>query len=155
QPGRWNMVSVPLKPAHIYTLPHMFSYEGSYVSRDTMIFGKGYWAKPFDSLVSYEGTSIYADTLTVTHGWNMIGTISKAIARTSIGTVPDNIIVSSIFGYDGANYLSADTLYPGRAYWVKAHQSGTLILSSSGSAGAGNPITVVSASDLPPPPPDQ
>ncbi len=125
--GRWNMVSIPFIPGYVQKLPSMFSYEGHYIRRDTMVYGRGYWAKP-DSVVTYEGANVPTDTVTLRIGWNMIGTLWKEVARTDVMTMPDSIIISHLFGFDGAAYIFADTLYPGKAYWVKAKQAGKLIL---------------------------
>ena len=44
QPG-WNLVSLPVIPDSVYRLRSMFAYENQYIAADTMVPGKGYWAK--------------------------------------------------------------------------------------------------------------
>jgi hypothetical protein len=45
----------------------------------------------------------------------------------AIETEPSGIIISSFFGYE-SGYSAVDTLFPGKAYWVKVSQPGILIL---------------------------
>ena len=125
--GEWNMVSIPMKPGPVQSLPSMFSYEGSYIPRDTILFGKGYWSKPAAE-VDYYGVDIWSDTFAVKSGWNMIGSLTGEVLRSDITTIPENIITSLFYIFDGEKYVPADTLKPGRSYWIKVKQDGKLIL---------------------------
>jgi len=125
--GEWNMVSIPMKPGPAQSLPSMFSYEGSYIPRDTILFGKGYWSKPAAE-VDYYGVDIWSDTFAVKSGWNMIGSLTGEVLRSDITTIPENIITSLFYIFDGEKYVPADTLKPGRSYWIKVKQDGKLIL---------------------------
>jgi tartrate-resistant acid phosphatase type 5 len=141
----WNMISLPLHVADsaLTTLfpgagSHAFLYNGlSYDTHDTLESGKGYWIKS-SSVQSIQlfGESIHRDTITVAPDWNLIGTISDPIRVSDIVQEPTGIIVSPFFGYVG-NYQPSDTLYPGKAYWVKVSQAGALILNKSSSASPG------------------
>ncbi len=124
----WNLVSIPVKPGPIQTLPHLFSFDGSYTRRDTMVFGRGYWSKPDDTLAYFMGVKIYSESVAVKPGWNLVGSISKPIPRSNLIAVPDSIITSALFEYNGNLYIAADTLYPGRGYWIKVKQSGKILL---------------------------
>jgi hypothetical protein len=123
----WNLVSIPVKSNQYYQLPSMFAYEENYVSKDTMVLGVGYWAKP-DSTVHYEGEMVWDDTITLKQGWNMIGSLSAPVVVQNITTIPEANIQSVFYGYDGINYVQADTLFPGQAYWVKLKREGKLVL---------------------------
>ena len=125
--GEWNMVSIPMKPGPAQSLPSMFSYEGSYIPRDTILFGKGYWSKPAAE-VDYYGVDIWSDTFAVKSGWNMIGSLTGEVLRRDITTIPENIITSLFYIFDGEKYVAADTLKPGRSYWIKVKQDGKLIM---------------------------
>jgi hypothetical protein len=132
----WNMISLP---AQIFdsrvsaVFPDAsspaFSYDHSYIIRDTLMGGVGYWIK-FPNLknITLTGSPINSDTLDVIAGWNLVGSISVPVPVASIIQIPDSIIVSSFFSYD-AIYTVADTLYPAKAYWVKLSASGKLVLS--------------------------
>jgi hypothetical protein len=106
-----------------------FAYEASYVIRDTLRQGEGFWLK-FSSAdtFGFAGTSISADTFELAPGWNLIGSLSHPFPVGSIAQNPPGIVQSDYFGYAGA-YEIADTLASGRGYWVKASQAGSLVLS--------------------------
>lgn len=124
------MVSIPMKPGPVQSLPSMFSYEGSYVPRDTIEFGKGYWSKPYASEITYQGSDVWSDTFAVRAGWNMIGSLTGEVLKSDITTIPESIITSLFYMFDGEKYVSADTIKPGRSYWIKVKVDGKLILKS-------------------------
>jgi hypothetical protein len=136
--GGWNLVSVPVTVSN-YTKTVLFptstssafSYQGSYVAQTILANGPGYWLK-FGSAqnASFTGAVIAGDSIPVAAGWNLIGSISSSIAVSSIGSLPPGIIASLYYGYQGG-YSSAQTVEPGRAYWVKTSQAGHLVLSGS------------------------
>ncbi|MBI1804838.1 MAG: S8 family serine peptidase [Ignavibacteria bacterium] len=134
----WNMVSVPQladdwsKTAVFPTATsRTFAYAGTYVVKETLVLGGGYWVK-FDSSDSFDitGFRVDRDTIPVEKGWNMIGSISTTIPVSTIGTIGTNVL-SSFFGYDG-NYFVADSIRSGYACWVKVDSAGKLVLSSGG-----------------------
>lgn len=131
----WNLVSVPLlasdyRAASLFpsAISDVFSYKGSYAAETTLVNGSGYWVK-FNSITNNEmaGSPITVDTFDVVEGWNIIGTISYPVTTSSIIQIPPDIVSSAYFVYDGS-YVEADTLLPGRGYWVKVIQNGKLIL---------------------------
>jgi uncharacterized protein (TIGR02145 family) len=69
----------------------------------------------------------------VSNGWNMIGSISEPIPVSSIQSNPGGMITSEFFGFDNT-YVSATTIEPGKAYWVKVNRNGSLILGASSSS---------------------
>ena len=158
----WNMISVPvvaldfrkdeLFPASVSSA---FAYEGSYIEKDTLANRTGYWLK-FNSAGSdsLTGLMLLNDSMNVSKGWNMIGSISRPVAVTSITSDPAAMNTSSFWRYDHG-YHSADTIYPGKGYWVKVDQNGMLILSSSSALSSANYICIVPTAELPPPPPTE
>lgn len=136
----WNMVSVPLrtmKHQKGFLFPHatsnLFTYEHGYVREDTLQEGRGYWLT-FGSpeSVSVAGDSLLLDTIAVSSGWNMVGSISVPVTAQSIAADPPGMGVSSFYGYvAGVGYAREDTIQPGKAYWVRVNRSGKLILSST------------------------
>jgi len=161
----WNIVSVPLHPlnshkAALYPSAKSvaFGYQGTYVIRDTLACGAGYWLKfDHDQALSLDGYILPAETLSVVQGWNLIGSLSYAIATGSIVSDPPGMITSRFFRYEG-RYIIADTIQAGQGYWVKVNQSGLLFLSNTGSvavASAGPERIIMSlADDMPPAPPE-
>ncbi|MFI5252195.1 MAG: SdrD B-like domain-containing protein [Bacteroidota bacterium] len=157
---RWNLVSVPLSvnnPAKSAVFPNAISatyaYQGSYVQQNTLINGKGYWLKfsgaQNDSVTGYVMTH---DSIVVQAGWNLIGSISLPIPVNTIGSPTDGLTLSQFFGYANG-YTKADTIQPGKGYWVKANMSGTIVLSAPSWATAKQRIRIVPSDELPPPPP--
>jgi hypothetical protein len=128
-PG-WNLVSSSHRLDYSMTLPSLYSYASRYEKADSLVVGKGYWAK-IESVVVYEGEPVYADTFEVQKGWNIIGSISNPVDVSTIRTEPEGIINSSLFGFTGGGYSIATVVEPGRGYWVKASQAGRIMLTAS------------------------
>jgi hypothetical protein len=155
---RWNMVSVPLIPGN-YAAATLFptavssayAYENGYVTTSTLANGAGYWLK-FNGAqtVAMMGFLLNTDSIDVNVGWNMIGSLSSAIAVRQIASAPGGIVTSQLFGYRNG-YVTSDSIQPGVAYWVKVSQAGKLILTSStGVATASNRINIVPTEEQPP-----
>lgn len=157
---RWNMVSVPIV-AHNFaksavwatSISAAFGYQGIYVVKDTLKMGSGYWVK-FNGAQSIAYVGEPRDTLTipVTAGWNMIGSISQPLQTTKITTSPTGIIASKYFGYNGA-YYETQTIEPGKAYWIKMSQAGTLYLDINSTANTSPSSSTEQPPAAPGPPP--
>ena len=139
---------------------HAFSYQGtSYVQKDTLATGTGYWLKfPDSTTVNLTGSPLSSDSIALVSGWNLIGSIGSPLPVASITSNPPGMVTSRFFGYNGA-YQTADTLIPGKGYWVKVNQAGTLYLALGSSASlaknaADARIRISPTGDIPPPPPD-
>lgn len=143
----WNMVSVPFTVSDyqkdsLYptSLSKAFAYVNGYTVRDTLSNGKGYWLKfAVPGFTGIAGDSILTDTIAVTAGWNLIGSTSMPTPVGSITEDPPGIITSPLYGFRNG-YAAADTILPGRAYWVKVSSGGSLILQAvapPSAAGAG------------------
>jgi hypothetical protein len=83
----------------------------------------------------------------------MIGSVGTTIATSSVSSIPGGLITSPFYGYTGGAYFNADSINPGRAYWVKVSAPAQLVLSSAGVAAPRNRIRIVPSEELPPPPP--
>lgn len=134
----WNMISVPVKVAdpHTSTLfPNAsspaFDYEGSYQPQPTLLNGLGYWLRyASDGVAPLLGDSIAADTIAVSSGWNLIGSISFPLRTSAITSDPPGAVLSRAFGYS-SGYQASDTLFPGRGYWLKTSSEAQLFLTNS------------------------
>lgn len=132
-PG-WNMLSVPLLNSNMSagnifanSGSSVFGYDNGYSIVDTVKNGIGYWVSYNNNqTIQICGTGV-SFPLTVNEGWNLIGPFDAEISTTSIVSSPPGIIITSFFGYNGS-YSIADTLKPGKAYWVKTNGNGTLTL---------------------------
>ncbi|HEV8539396.1 MAG TPA: T9SS type A sorting domain-containing protein [Bacteroidota bacterium] len=161
--GGWNMLSVPVltgnyDPRVIFprAVSNAFSYQGSYIPEEELQNGSGYWVKfALNSRVSFFGSIITAETVAVASRWNMIGSISSSLPVSTIASDPPGMIVSNFFTYqsDTGNYIIADSIVPGRAYWVKSAQGGNLILGVAPHVSAANHVIIVPTSEFPPPVP--
>lgn len=157
----WNMASVPVVVSDFQTsalfpgtTTTVYAYEsGSYAPKTTLTNGPGYWTKyGSGTAVSMTGAPITSDTFNVSLGWNLIGSISSPLAVPSITSNPGGMITSPFYGFN-LSYFNADTIRPGKAYWVKTSGAGSLMLSSSGNIPSSNRIRIRPSSELPPPPP--
>jgi hypothetical protein len=134
----WNMVSVPLivpdyRKVILYPIAvsDAFMYNGLYEAQDTLYNGTGYWLKFAErETLSITGTEYLSDTIDVAEGWNLIGGPSRPLLSNGIEEIPPGIIESQVFGYSGT-YTSVDTLFPGKAYWVKTTNGGQIILNAA------------------------
>lgn len=136
----WNLIAFPLtatsatKRARLFpnAISPLFGFNGSYFIADSMRNGIGYWLRlPLGESVGLEGLPRPLDTIPVADGWNLIGSISSAVARAGIVQLPSNIVISNYFGYTNS-YSVADSIRPAKGYWVKVRGGGKLVLSPSG-----------------------
>jgi hypothetical protein len=156
----WNMLSLPAllppilsKTAYPAATSGLFIYDGGYVSEDTIGIGPGYWLRfNNDQPLMMIGDTTLNDSIQVVDGWNMIGSITQPVPVSTINSDPPGIVTSRFFGYS-TGYTHADTIEPGRGYWVKVNQVGTLILSSAPSLSASNRIRIGLDDASPPDPP--
>lgn len=135
----WNMVSVPVnapdfsKTALFPTaISSAFAFENGYVVRDILQNGVGYWLKfPSAQNIELIGTPLTNYSINVVSGWNMIGSIGSSISVNSISQIPENNTRSFYYGYNNG-YQIADTIHPGKAYWIKVAEPGQLVMNSGG-----------------------
>jgi hypothetical protein len=158
----WNMLSLPVtvddrKKSTLFpsAVTSAFAYQGSYVTKDTLSYGNGYWLKFAGAgQAALTGVIREEDSVDVAGQWNMIGSISFPVRISAIGSDPPGLVVSNFFTYSPAGvYVISDTIKPGRAYWVKSGQPGKLILSSASNIPAENLVRIVPQGELPPSPP--
>ncbi|MFI5250974.1 MAG: hypothetical protein ACHQQQ_00965 [Bacteroidota bacterium] len=132
----WNLVSLPLKsPNPIYTaifptaVSYAFMYDQGYSMKDSLENGIGYWLKFKDTqIVKLSGSFVNFDTIQIHNGWNLIGNISVAIPSASTSAINTSQL-TPYYGYN-FGYIKADTLYPGKGYWVKFNSKGKLVFIS-------------------------
>ncbi|MCX8057325.1 MAG: M20/M25/M40 family metallo-hydrolase [Ignavibacteria bacterium] len=148
----WNLISIPINPADgrksvlfPTAISYAYAYDGSYVMRDTLQVGRGYWLK-FNSSQNHSisGQTITNLQIPLKQGWNLIGTLNGVIPVNSITTNPPNIIASLFFEYNGG-YSQAQQLEKGKGYWVKSSQNGILNLSLTGKSIASSNSQLVNS----------
>ncbi len=136
----WNLLSVPfisndMRKTTLFptAVTSAFAYTPSgYAVRDTLLKGVGYWLKfVSQETVALSGTIFAPETIDVSTGWNMIGTISYPALVSSIVALPSASVVTPYYGYSVGGYFSEDTLVPGFGYWVKISGNGKLVISAA------------------------
>lgn len=134
----WNLLSCPVRTGNdsvsslfptAITPAYGYAAGTGYQAQARMAGGVGYWVK-FNGVQSatIADTARHADSVEVMPGWNLVGSISDSLAASGVSSIPGGIRSSDFFGYDGT-YAVADTLVPGRGYWVRVSQPGRLVLS--------------------------
>jgi hypothetical protein len=93
-------------------------------------------------VISLGGEAILRDTIPVQQGWNLIGSVSTAVAVTDLVSIPGAIVTSPFYGY-GLGYSVSDSIRPGVGYWVKMSQSGQLVLDSHSGSDPAARISIV------------
>ena len=142
----WNLLSVPLDapdPSFESVLPQCtngFAFQPgtgyqSIAPTDPVPPGRGGFFRCTAGTTIVEGVLPSPPTVDVAQGWNLIGPFGTPVRADRITSAPSGIVQTSFFAFDDG-YASADTLRPGRGYWVRVSQDGTLDLSGEGQAAA-------------------
>jgi hypothetical protein len=147
----WNLLSLPMlvpDPSKSVVFPGAVSsawrYAGGYLVAESLAAGSGYWLKfPSPSFLPFSGDSLTAESLAVTKGWQLVGSLSAPVPAAAVATDPPGLIETPFYSYDGG-YSADDTLRPGRGYWVKTSGSGSIVLDAGAAqsplaAGAAQP----------------
>jgi hypothetical protein len=140
QPG-WNMLSNPivasndsvtqLYPGSAFGYAFSFTSAAGYQQSYRMEHGKGYWAKLVSGgTQTLLGPARTEDSVTVSAGWNMVGSISYPVDTAAVTSVPPGIRTSQWYGF-GPGYSPSAEIAPGKAYWVKANAAGKFFFSLS------------------------
>jgi hypothetical protein len=139
----WNMISLPLPISETNkdslfsgNTSHAFTFDKGYKSTDILQHGTGYWLKFAGARsIIFQGYPLLVDTIDVTPGWHMIGSLSVPILRTSITSLPPGIVNQVIglphcYSVEGGWFTCDQDHYirPGQAYWVKILSPGKIIL---------------------------
>ena len=140
----WNLVGLPVdvSDSHYYSVfpesvpESCFGYYDEYIMVEEMEPGNGYWLR-FPSSGSTEVTGPALDELEVNilEGWNIISGGSEIVDVNTGLTDPAGILVpGSVYGFDGT-YVNLSILEPGKGYWVRSTEAGSIIISSQGRSG--------------------
>ena len=127
----WQLISLPVGVVCPYIIDHLYAYQAGYVRHDTMVGGMGYWKKLAEPGLSFTGFPLSQETTQVGAQWNLVGSISGPAPVAAILTTPPGIIRSPFFGYSSSGYTVADAIAPGKGYWVKTSQAGTMVIRAS------------------------
>jgi hypothetical protein len=142
----WNLISNPvtnpipgdsvlqLYPTSVNSYAFEFNAGTGYAQRYRLANGIGYWEKFAAALSqSVTGTVRTVDSVSVSAGWNIVGSISCTVDTSTIVSIPPGIRASNWFAYAGG-YSPVNQILPGHAYWVKATGTGKFALSCAAHA---------------------
>ncbi|MGA9115881.1 MAG: exo-alpha-sialidase [Bacteroidota bacterium] len=133
----WNLLSLPVvpgDPAFGSLFPDAVSpayvFDGAgYEEEDTLDTGVGFWAKFAGAHeVPVGGAAVWAETLDVMRGWNLIGGVTGEVSVSSVTTDPPGLVESGWFGFDTQGYTQAALLQPGKGYWVRMSDAGRVMI---------------------------
>lgn len=145
----WNFISVPVQTDLSFEelLPECssgFLYapgEGytAIDSSDPLPAGKGAAVQCEADTTSVSG-SVASPTLQVEAGWNLIGSVEDTVDVAAITTSPAGMLESDFFKLPpGEGYEPAMELHPGKGYWVKTAEAGTIDVSGESAPVASTP----------------
>ena len=74
------------------------------------------------------GTLITELTISLNEGWNLISGISASFNISGIQDPGGIVIPGTVYGFAPSGYSNAEILEPGKGYWVRADNSGTITI---------------------------
>jgi hypothetical protein len=108
----------------------LFSFDSTYTQQEELEFGRGYWLRFISSEnVLLSGLVINDWIIDVNEGWNLIGSVSTMVDANYFTTENSLIVPGTIFEFTGS-YEIAESIHPGRSYWLRTFEEGVIILSS-------------------------
>ena len=138
----WNLVGLPLvvtDPGYLNLFPtatenSFFSYSPSgYTPETSFSAGNGYWLH-FEEAGTHIilGEPFSEITIELTEGWNLVSGISSSVNADQIIDPNDLIIPNTLFEFQGASgYVYAQSLEPGRGYWIRSFNAGEITITNS------------------------
>ena len=135
----WNLVGLPLivEDAEYSTifpdaiLGTLYGFSDTYFQVQELVEGTGYWLRFENSdIAAVFGDNIDDLSIDLNADWNLISGISDTVELNQFDD-PENIIIpGTLFGFTGS-YQQASTLIPGKGYWIRASNSGTVSVSTN------------------------
>ena len=132
--GGWNLVSIPVNAtdmtaATLFPLAtsQVYGYNAGYVNASVLEPGKAYWVRYAGVGTAQACGMIASGNIQLQTGWNMIGIYGSPVSVSALSTTPAGIINSAFFSF-ASGYQTATVLQPGIGYWVRATQTGTLVV---------------------------
>jgi hypothetical protein len=107
----------------------LFSFNGGYNLETNLFNGEGYWLRFNEAgSTTISGTPIYQLAISLNEGWNLITGISTSLDILDIQD-PDEIMISgTTYGFDNGVYTITEILEPGKGYWVRTNNSGSITM---------------------------
>ncbi|MBH49833.1 MAG: hypothetical protein CMG69_03670 [Candidatus Marinimicrobia bacterium] len=106
----------------------LYRFDDGYVSEIELTPGTGYWVRlESEEQVNFTGGPIQEIILHLSEGWNLVSGISSSVTVQNIIDSEGLIIEGTIYQFYGG-YSLAETIEPGRAYWVRSSGEGAVIV---------------------------
>ena len=134
----WNLVGLPLSvddAGYLSIFPEaisgtLYSFEGGYISENELFGGVGYWLRFPESIsIDIMGVPINEITISLNEGWNLITGITFETNTNNIQDPGEIIVPETFYDFDNG-YGLVDELIPGHGYWVRANNTGNIIVVS-------------------------
>lgn len=108
-----------------------FSHNLNYSEETVFTAGVGNWIRLSGTeTVSVNPPFLTSITRNLNSGWYLISGPGMPVAFSDIEDPNGVLVAGSLQGYNGSGYAPADTLKPGRGYWVNASGNGSITISS-------------------------
>ena len=130
----WNLSGVPVQSEGLgyqqvfsNATEEPFIFTTSYETVTTLNSGDGFWVRlENDESVEFDGRLADMINLDLEANWNLVSGLGTSLPISAVED-PQNILSSGWYGFDGS-YYSAVSIEPGRGYWIKASQTGSITL---------------------------
>jgi len=145
----WVTVGLPLamdNTSYQYIFPDaientLYSFDNGYNLESNLENGTGYWIRfddegGFSTLTGFEIEEI---TLPIAEDWNMISGVSTSVYSNSI-LDPDNLIIPNTIYLFDVGYSIAETIEPGKGYWLRSYNDGEITIAASENQGRTKPF---------------
>jgi surface protein len=138
----WNLIGLPGSIPHegftnIFTGSiegTLYEFTTGYQSRTQLQSGIGYWIRyPLTVSETLSGEFVSEVTWNLKAGWNLVSGPSSSVSVSSI-VDPQNVLIPNTFFDFRSQYGNSTLLNPGRGYWVRTSDAGTVVVSSDVSA---------------------
>ena len=132
----WNLVGLPVINENIdyqYQFPNavegtLYSYYEVYEIETTLENGLGYWLRfETNHTNPFAGEPLSQLEIELNVGWNLISGLTWQTQVNSIIDSESIIIEGTIYGFYEL-YENSDFLIPGKGYWIKTNNNGSIIL---------------------------
>ena len=138
----WNIVGLPreVEEDHSHYLEVFpgsiegtcMGYDGNgYIPANNLSVGEGYWLRFIEEGTTIiVGAEISVITINMLEGWNLISGISEEVSLDQIIDDDDLIIPGSFYEFN-AGFQPVTTMTPGKGYWVRANDTGTITITNT------------------------
>ncbi len=135
----WNLIGLPLETE--YTLYNiifpesiegtLYSFNNGYNLESNLLNSVGYWLRfNGEGSIAISGIQINEFTINLNEGWNLISGISTSINIFEVLDPSEIIIFSTLYKFDSYGYTNTENIEPGKGYWLRANNSGSITLTN-------------------------